>query len=146
MAYCTREDVQAEFRGLEIEAGSVITPAKLDAFISQASREIDGRIGVRFITPVTSGDGALEILKTICVWLVAPRVKEILEVKTASPDTSQAIRGGSTAKDARKMLDDIVEGKLLLDGASPRNAANGVSSFNVSNNQEHQFKRNEDQW
>jgi phage gp36-like protein len=143
MAYCTTDDVKAEFRSLEVSATTVITSTKMAEFIAQAAQEIDSRIGVKYVVPVTAAN-ALTVLKQIAVWLVADRCKHILEVKLQAPDTGQSVQK-NLRKDALTMLTDIIDGRILLPGAAMLNSG-GVKSINVSENQEHQFKRNEDQW
>lgn len=144
MPYCEAADVQAEFRGLEIGEGTVISSAKMDEFISQASQEIDARLAIKYRVPIT-GTESLKVLKQIAVWLVASRVRQILELKMQSPNTGQDIQSRGLRKDALAMLDDIITGRLLLSDAIMPNAG-GIQSINVSKNQKHQFKRNKDQW
>lgn len=145
MGYCTASDIQNEFRGLDIGADTVLTSAKVDEFIDQASAEIDSRLGSKFVTPIT-GTNSLKLMKTACTWLVAERVRSILEVKLKAPDTGQVVRNGNTAKDARQMLSDFMDGTAVLPDATLVNSGGGIQSRNVSHNQRHQFHRNRDQW
>lgn len=149
MSYCTTDDIIAEFKSLTISgANTIITTAKLTEFITQTSSIIDSRLASKFVVPVTAGSGALEVLKNICVWIVAERVNKILDNKIAIPGQNLTIMkiGIGTAKDAQKMLDDIMANNMQLIGATLLNASGGIKSNNVSHNQKHTFHRNREQW
>lgn len=150
MAYCAPADVASEFRNLDITStGAIITSAKLTEWISQTGAVIDARLTSKYVTPIT-GAGALEIIKNICIWIVAERVSKIMDLKANPPMQGEGIKvirvGAGTAKDAMSMLDDIMGNRMVLADAILRNNSAGIMSRNVSHNQEHQFKRNVVQW
>lgn len=146
MAYCESADVQTEFKNIKFnESDSAIVTADVDEFIEQASSEMDSRLSIRFTVPVTAGPSALSLLKQLCIWLVASRIKEIVEVKEVREEVDQDVKRDTGAK-ARKMLDDIVSGKINLIGAALATSADGVGSYVSANNIERVFKKNEEQW
>jgi len=137
MGYCTVADIKSDFKGIEIEAtGTSITVDEAQDIIDQTSAYIDGRIGIRYAVPVEdcAGSSAALILKTICLFFCAERVKNILEVKTGSTqhesDKKQAANFSRTPKDD---LDRIVAGELLLADAPLLNSTGGVTSYNSEN-------------
>lgn len=148
MGYCAEADVKNEFRSLAVASGSVITSEKIAEWISQATAEIDGRLSTKYVVPVT-GESSLAILKNICTWLVSDRVAKIMELHASPPmqgDVKVVKVGTGTAKDARAMLEDIMNNKIVLIDATLKSSSGGIQSRNVSCNQQHQFKRNRDQW
>ena len=148
MAYCEKADVLADFKALAVEdSGTVITTAKLSDIIDEESAHMDGRIAVRYAVPVTEPAAAMLILKRICVFLVAERVKNILEVKTGNAqlesDKKQPFNSVRTPKED---LDDIAKGDLLLIGAPLASAALGVTSFNSESCVSHVIDVARQQW
>jgi hypothetical protein len=148
MGYCADSDVIGEFKSLTVTATSVVTTAKLAEWIAQASAEIDGRLSTKYVVPIT-GTNSLSIMKNICTWLVADRASKVMELQATAPiqsDVKVIKVGTGTAKDARCMLEDIMENRLVLVDATLKSTSGGIQSRNVSCNQRHQFKRNRDQW
>lgn len=145
MAYCTNSDVQAEFKSLTYTSG-LITSAKVDEWIAQADAYINARIGLKYQTPVTDAD-ALSILKTISVWFVAYRVKDILITSTGSPAVDQNSQPRNDyMKLAEARLQLIIDGKLPLPNTSLANSTDGVKSYSYANSIEHTFKKDVAQW
>ena len=145
MAYSTPTQVVEEFKDLQVAlASSVITTAKLTRFIEEADAEIDSILSTKYAVPIV-GASALIQVRTISIWLVADRVKEILKVKNAATEVSQDVRG-SLREQALKRLQDIVKGVLPLLDQDLASTSDGISSFNVSSGQEHQFRKGENQW
>jgi hypothetical protein len=143
MAYSTNSDIQSEFKNLSYSSGG-ITSAEVDEFISQEDAFIDGIAGQKYATPIT-GTEALKIIKTISIHLVANRVKTILAVKTGISQTEQD-SVSNLATMAKEKLKMIAEGTLILSDATLGKASDGVDSFSVSDDIEHIFKRDIDQW
>jgi len=143
MAYSTNSDVQSEFKNLTYSSGG-ITSAEVDEFIDQEDAFIDGIVGRKYTTPIT-GTYALRIIKNISIQLVTSRIKRILAVKTGIPETEQDSSGNLFGQ-AKTKLDDIAAGRLLLSDATLGNTSDGVDSFAVSDDLEHIFKRDEQQW
>ena len=143
MAYSTNSNIQSEFKNLTYTSGG-ITSAEVDAFIEEEDAFIDGIIGRKYVVPAT-GTYALRILKTISIQLVVSRIKRILAVKTGRPELDQDSSSNLFAM-AKTKLDDIAAGRLILSDATLGNATDGVDSFAVSDDLEHIFKRDVDQW
>ena len=143
MAYSTNSDVQSEFKNLTYSSGG-ITSAEVDEFIDQEDAFIDGIVGRKYTTPIT-GTYALRIIKNISIQLVTSRIKRILAVKTGIPETEQDSSGNLFGQ-AKTKLDDIAAGRLLLSDATLGNTSDGVDSFAVSDDLEHIFKRDVQQW
>ncbi len=146
--YCEISDIKSDFKGIEIEtSGTSITTAEAQAIIDQTTAYINGRIGLKYVTPVTAGPGALLILKAICVYICGERVKNILEVKTGAIQVeSDKKQMNNVARTPKDDLELIVKGLLLLDGATLRGSDQGVSSFNSDNCVGHTIDVRRQQW
>jgi hypothetical protein len=150
MGYCTVDDVKSDFKGIEIEAsGTSISISDCEEFIAQESAYINGRIATRYVTPVAldADTDAMRILKRICLFRVGERVKNILEIKGVSSqmDTDQK-QNNNLARTPNDDLDLIVKGLLLLENASLKGTAQGVSSFNSDNRVGHTIDVTKQQW
>lgn len=144
MAYCTVEEVQAEFKSLQLDGGGVLSSTVLGQWIDQADAYINGKVGLKYQVPV-SGTESVKICKSMSIMLVTERVKGKLRVKTGKPEDEQ--NGLTSAKKTvETMLADIIANKLLLSDATLLNSSNGASDYNSSHDVEHQFKINRDQW
>ena len=143
MAYSTNANVATEFKNLTYSSNG-ITSAEVDGFIEEADAFIDGIVGRKYVTPIT-GANSLLIIKTISIQIVVARVKKILAVKTGIPETDQDSSDNMFGM-AKTKLDDIAEGCLVLKDAALYRASDGVDSFAVSDDLEHIFKRDIDQW
>lgn len=150
MAYCTVDDIKADFKSIEIEdSGTTIITADADEMIAQESSYINGRIGVKYVTPIDldADTDAMRILKRICLFRCGERVKNILEVKTgATQMDSDQKQPRNIARTPNDDLDLIVKGLLLLEGATLRGSAQGVSSFNSDNCIGHTIDVTRQQW
>lgn len=144
MAYCTNSDVTNEFRRLTLNDSTVST-AKVDAWISQEDAYIDGKVGLKYVVPITATE-ALKIIKKISILLVSARVKDALDMGEDADPKIEIIEKGNPRKKAEAMLQDIIDGKLLLSGASLATSADGVKSFNASNSIEHVMDKSKRQW
>jgi len=144
MAYCTTTQVAATFRKLTIGASTNVTTTEVTEWIEEADAEIDGRIGVKYDTPVTGAE-SLKILRPISIALVVPRVRAALanhEAPATAKDQKAFTPAVLTVSEANKKLDMICEGRLLLSDATLRSTRDGVADFATDNNFENYFKRN----
>lgn len=150
MGYCTVEDLKSDFKSIEIEAtGTKVTIAEAEEIIEQVSSYINGRIGVKYVVPVSLSDttDAMRILKQISIFLAGERLKNILEIKTGETQLdSEQKQSRNIARTPKDDLDLIVKGLLLLPGATLAGAAQGVSSFNSDNCVGHQMDVTRQQW
>jgi hypothetical protein len=144
MAYATQEEIEGDFKNVTFTTATSVTTADVARFIDEASALIDAKVGMVYTVPVT-GPNALLVLKTICIDLVCPRIKRILDVKTGAEETEQGVKG-TVEGAAMRRLNDIVARKLLLSDAVSLEAGEGVSSYAVNNSLEHTFKKGERQW
>jgi phage gp36-like protein len=147
MAYSTVEQVQAEFRKLDIAScGTAVITAEVEEFIEEADSIIDSIIGKRYEVPVT-GASSLKILRYISRNLAADRIRGILVVRQApAEELKQDVKGGPTRSELMKMLYAIANGDLPLTDAVIASTGQGVTSFAIENDEEHVFKKNVDQW
>lgn len=150
MPYCTKDEVKAELKALTTTSTTpIVSDANLDAWISQSDAEIDSRLATKFVVPIT-GTESLKIVKTISTYIVAERAARKLELMASPPIQTEGKTiitiGKGTAKDGRKMIEDIMEGKMVLSDATLKSSSMGIRSHNVSCEQEHKYKRNRDQW
>jgi len=146
MAYCTVDDIKADFRNIVFSATSALTITEVEALIDEESAYIDARISGRFITPVV-GTASLLVLKKICIFLVSCRVRSVLEIKTNITNKNQSRESNCTEKrNPEKMLNDIAKGNLILPDAELISSEDGICSFNVDNNVQPFFNTQKQQW
>lgn len=145
MAYTTSAAVASEFKKITIDANSAVTSTEVDEFISQTDAMIDGVIQARYTVPVSASE-ALKILKTISTAFVAKRVADIMKLKTGEVEKEQEPKFDTLYYHAKKMLEQIRKGELILSGAQSSTSHQGVKSFNVDNSIEHTMKKGIDQW
>jgi phage gp36-like protein len=147
MAYCTLDDVQAEFKNTTFSGSTLVTDENVTAFIVQADAVINSYVGKRYETPVPETADGFQILKMISSGIVAERVRAILEVKqVTNKDGEQNVRRGLSLNFLMGMLKDISTGKLLLDGALSASNSTGIYSENSKNYIEPEFKKGSTQW
>lgn len=145
--YATTAEVKAEFKALDTSSsGAVITDAKIDSWRADAYALINGSIGNKYETPVSSSASCFGILRMIEIWLVKARIQSIIPVKTGTDAAKQGESPDDLEKKAKSLLQSISDGKFKMDGATLASSADGVSSFNVSEGTEHTVKKDEDQW
>jgi phage gp36-like protein len=145
--YATNDEVVAEFKSLDItSSGAAINATKIQRFREEAYAYIHARIGNKYETPVESGSDAEKVLKQIEIWLVKHRIQQIIPVRTGAEGAKQGDTKPDLEKKAEAVLEQILEGKMKLDGAELLSSADGVASFNVSEGTEHTVKKDEDQW
>lgn len=144
MAYATKEDVAKEFVNITFDSTGKVKDTDVDSWIAEEEAFANGKIGLKYVTPVT-GTESLLIMKKITVMLVAHKVRFKLDVKTINEQLDQ---GGITdlRSQAIKMLEKISLGKHLLPDAALRSTNDGVSSFTVKAGEKNFFKKGVDQW
>ncbi len=126
--YCSIDDVEGEFKALQFTSQSAVTSNQVTDWIKQESAYINAKISLRYITPVTTTyEDAFLILKRICVFRVAERVKNKLEVKSGNNQTDQEVKQPNYTRTPNTDLLDIAEGRLVLLNV-PLVAANGAVS------------------
>lgn len=111
--------------------GNIPVPATAQKFVTQASDEIDSKIGFRYATPVvlsssTEQRPALLLLKKIAIFLATGRC--ILAVGGASEESRIHQYGIYLIQQADQALKDIVDGKTILPGVELATPANSKSS------------------
>lgn len=148
MAYCTVQDVQGEFKSLVLSASSTPTDTAVLDFIARASAEIDGRIGLKYQTPVdaTASPNGYAILRDICLDMVSRKIRRIIAVKTGDSQTSQDSSEKPGSKNPSDRLNDIVQSLLLLSDVQKINVTDGIRSNAFQCRPEHFFQRGVDQW
>ncbi len=143
MSYCLEADVLAEFKNLTLNSTNV-SSTNVTEWIAQADAYIDGKVGLKYEVPIAAA-AALKIVKEIATYLVAARVKRKLDLDGGDSKVIQLTKG-DLKKIANEMLQEIIDGKLLLTGATLATSADGVRSFAVDEDEEHTFKKGEDQY
>lgn len=144
MAYCTYNDIAAEFKALTFTTSTPVTPAKVTEFIAQADATINGMIGNKYVTPV-AGTESLLILKYISIKIVSQRISVIMEVKTPKDENNQLAREAKELT-PMEMLKAIAEGDLILSDATLKDSKNGVSAYSIKHCIPNTFKKGCDQW
>lgn len=148
MAYTTYTEIEADFKNITFaSSGSSIIQSEVTQFIVESDALINSYVGSRYSIPVTSGDG-LNLLKLLSRSLVSARIKKILEVKQEKQtDANQSVTGVLLSPTAViKILENIRDDKLNIDGAVPLVSSNGFYSNNYSNDIEPVIKKDEKQW
>lgn len=146
MSYSELSDIEGEFKQISFEeSDSAVTIGQVEEFIEQADAEIDSTISVRYETPVTAGASALALLRQCSIWLVARRVKDVLEVKNVRTEVDQDVKT-DTRTMALSILKRIANGEMNLVGATNATTDAGVSSGVTANNVERVFKKDTESW
>lgn len=145
MAYSVYGDIQAEFKDLDLTtANAKVTSAKVTEFIVQADAHINALIGKRFTVPVTASASALSVLKMLSIWLVADRVSKIVEIKSASEEANTSNK--TLSQKAQEIIDQIVAGDYLLDGATALSSSQGFQSYSNTEDVEYPFHSGTNEW
>lgn len=146
--YCSQSDVQANMKGLELNAATKVTPTTLAGLITQESAVIDQHIRRKYELEITDTT-SLTFLKKICIDLVVYRVTKILQPKVAvatpEGENMQDISHSSAYREAMRMLKDIQTGKSTLPGEAERDFS-FFSSTAVDDDQEMEFDSGCKQW
>lgn len=148
MAYTTYEEIQTDFKDLTFDAseGNVIQ-SDVTQFIVESDALINSYVGQTYNVPVTTGDG-LNLLKLLSRSLVTARIKKLLEVKQEkSTDSNQNILSVLLTPTAvMKILENIRDKKVALDGATLNVATGSFYSSNVANDVTPTIKKDCKQW
>lgn len=144
MAYCETTDVAEEFKSIKFDSPNAIKTTQVERFIEEADALINVTLGSKYLIPIT-GTNALILMRQISLSLVAQRIKDILQVKTAD-DSKQDTRPDFNKFDPMKMLKALASGSITLTDAVLSSSTDGIKSFNVDNGEEHTFLKNTDQW
>ena len=127
--YCTTYDVEGEFKAVQFTSSSAVTSAQVTDWIKQETAYINAIISLRYATPVANTyEEAFLILRRICTFRVAERVKNKLEVKTGNNQTDQEVKQANYTRTPNTDLRDIAEGRLLLSGVPLVSETGAVSS------------------
>ncbi len=149
MAYAVAADIISEFKALKLDGSTSIKTAEVTEFITQEEAAINATIGNRYEVPVVDTE-SVEIMKKISIACVAYRVAKILNLKKDIPIAEklvvQVLNEGSWFKVAKKQLEDIQSGKIVLSGAVALSSNQGVNSYNAENAILPIWKRNTKQW
>lgn len=113
MAYCSKDDVESDFKDIEFTDSTKVTSGEVTSITEQESAYIDSMISSRYVVPVT-GDNSLLVLKKICIALSSDRVRNILITKTGKDELDQDTKGMIAVSRARKDLQAIQDGTLRL--------------------------------
>lgn len=128
--YATSQDIEGEFKATQFTSSSAVTSNQVIDWIKQESAYINGMIALRYVTPVASTyEEAFLILKRICVYRVAERVKNKLEVKSGISQTDQEVKALNFTRTPNADLKAIVDGDLILKGVPLVSSTGAVSSW-----------------
>lgn len=144
MAYSQETDIEGEFKDVDFDTNTSVKSADITRFIAETDAYIDGKLGLRYQVPIT-GVSSLLIMRMISVTLISERVKKILAVKTGDSKVDQDSLT-DREKAMHKMLQEIVEGKILLSDATKLSSHGGVKAYNYDNDIEASFDVTQDQW
>lgn len=127
--YCTTYDVEGEFKAVQFTSSSAVTSVQVTDWIKQETAYINAIISLRYATPVANTyEEAFLILRRICTFRVAERVKNKLEVKTGINQTDQEVKQANYTRTPNTDLRDIAEGRLLLVGVPLVSETGAVAS------------------
>lgn len=121
--------------GTDMPLPSSPTP---DKFIQDACDEIDGKLGMRYTTPIVVDEtnpavrATALILRRICNYLASGMI--ILAQSTASEQQQLHAYGADLVKQARTVLEDLANGRIILPGATTLNADDQGRSGPLINN------------
>lgn len=127
--YATVTDIEGEFKSLQFTSQSAVTYSQVTDWIKQETAYINAKISLRYVIPVTATyEEAFLLLKRICTFRVAERVKNKLEVKTGNNQTDQEVKQPNYTRTPNTDLKDIAEGNLILLGVPLVASTGAVSS------------------
>ncbi len=148
MAYTTATDVQTNFKSIDFsQSGAAIITATVTQFIVEADALINSYVGARYVVPITVESG-LSLMKLLSGSLVVARIKGVLEVKQSKgTDANQNVVSTFLSPTAvMKILADIRDDKLNLDGATNSVLSSGFYSQNVQDSVCPVVKKDTKQW
>lgn len=148
MTYAAVVDIQNEFRKITFDGTSDITDTRVTGFLEETDAMIDTLLSVRYQLPIT-GTKSLLVLKRIEIAVVAERIASILDLKqnkVVSSTIKQEYNKKDKANIAIKMLNQLVDGIIILPDAVLLDSQYGFSSYTEDNNIEPFFEKGVDQW
>lgn len=148
MAYCTYSEVEADFKDMTFTTTSNVKQADVTQFIAEADALINSYVGSVYQVPVTDSGEGLTLLKLLSRSLVTSRVKKIMEVKQEkSTDANQNVVSVLLSTDkVMKILKDIQDKNIVLDGATALVSGGGFYSANVANDVSPVMEKDTKQW
>lgn len=146
MAYCTRDEVAAEFKNLTFGASTSVTTTTAERFIAESDAEIDAVLGTRYSVPVSSSAACAPLLRRISIGLTAGRIKKIIETKSSTEAVNQAAQADTLEREARKLLKSIQNQEMALAGADAVTTHQGMKSYASDEGISHTFQKGVDQW
>lgn len=150
MAYSTNAQVASEFKSITFSSSTSVTDTEVDRFIVEADEEINSQIGRVYVVPIVEADSplAFPVVRMLSIWLVAERVREIMQLKSIMPTRlkQQGRMPLDSAERAREMLESIAARKMQLLDAKLKTTHGGVASFNSDNAIDAQWEKGVDQW
>jgi hypothetical protein len=148
--YCTKADVQADFKAITFGTTGAITDTVIDAWILQESHRINAKIGLKYVTPVdqTAAPEAFAVLQRVCIFRVSERVRSVIEIKNNATQEKQSdVKAKeNSVRSVEKDLEDIVNGTMALTGVAYKKANGSVNSFNVDSSIPNVFDTTKQQW
>lgn len=147
MAYTTYQEIEADFKDTTFSSTSNVKQADVTQFIVEADALINSYVGQRYVVPVVSGDG-LNLLKFLARSIVTGRIKKILEVKQEkSTDANQNVVSVYLSQSqVVKMLEQIRDDNIKLDGATALETSGGFFSKNYSEDVAPVIEKDTKQW
>ena len=150
MAYATNSDIKSEFKNISFDlADDAVTDTEVDEFIEQEEAIINATVSNRYEIPLT-GTEALKVMKSISIAYVAYRVAKIINLKKDIPIPKemipQVLNEGSAFRKAKKHLENIQSGKIVLKDAVALSSEQGVKSYNAINSIGPLWERDTAQW
>ena len=142
MAYCTEAQIEGEFKDIDFDSTSKVSSDDITRFIAETDALIDSKVGLRYVVPIT-GATSLLLMRMICIFIIKERVNSIIEVKASEPGKNQETEKVNAGM---KMLEDIVEGKMLLSDSTLIASHDGVKGYTYSNDVETVFDVETEMW
>jgi hypothetical protein len=107
-----------------------VTSNQINDWIKQETAYMNGVIGLRYVTPVAATyEEAFLILKRICIYRVAERVKNKIETKSGISQTDQEVKAPNFTRTPNADLKAIADGDLILKGVPLVSSTGAVSSW-----------------
>lgn len=141
MAYATLKDVGSEFNGITFNENSTVNAEEVEKFIEQSDSLINTYLNQKYNVPVAIGTSPIsfQLLKRICIALVAYRVNLIIKFKPEDVSNDDFTYNMG-------MLESIRDGDLTLTDAVLIDETQVIYSANVANDASSVFKMGTDQW
>lgn len=145
--YSTLVQVAQDAKVAVFSAATTPTDTKANEIIAEEGAAIDVKLGLKYVLPLVQPASLLRIRK-IHLAFCAERIRDIMDIKSGTPELNQGGRPPMTAADrARADLKAIVSGTEALQGETLLTSGDGVK-FNQPSipNGPPIFKRGVQQW